>query len=369
MRYSKQLGFTLIEIMVTVLISSILMAGAMQMFISTKNTYDLQSQMVKMQNNARFVMDEMTREIRMAGYAGCNATNAPITEFQGTTDGTTSLVIDGHTYPASDTLVINSIVHHRFIIDEDATDFSADKDIVVLENSSVWPKAGDTVTIHDCSSTMTYTVASGSPYIPTTTTTANPNAKPEVEFTLPFDNTMTSADIKYREPVDVYMGDLSAAYRVEATPDGEMALYRCYDTPANISTFCNSTGIKELFIKGVMNMQIRYGINTDPLICPPPSPRVDLIPNRYDKPTAGASSVMSVRVTLLMRTPEPRWNFKAVSGKSFFLDPDLNASDTSWNKNTYDLSTDNLDIEKAYRHRLFTTVVGVRNNIYNDPCI
>ncbi len=371
----KQQGFTLIEIMAAVLISSILMLGAMQMFINTKQTYDLQSQMAKMQNNARFIMDELTREIRMAGYFGCNATPPvttaatpiTVTELLGTTDGTTPITINDKPYPASDTLVINSIAHQRFVIDEN-TDFTAGSQKIILEPSSIWPQDGDDVIIRDCTGEVSY-VVDGNPSIPTATTTTNPSANAEVDFTSIFDSTVPSTEIKYTQPIDIFIGPLAVAYMVEPTPDGELALYRCYDNSSEIgtTTFCQDTDDKELLVRGVMNMQIRYGIDTDPpgTIT---NPEYN-IPNFYTTPRVldltANERLVSVRITLLMRTPERRFDFKTSTQRSFKLDPDLDTSDTSWGVDIYDPRIHNPSIERAYRHRLFTTVVGVRQNIYN----
>lgn len=66
-----QRGLTLIEIMIAVTISLVLLAGVMQIFISSKKTYHFQEAMARLQENGRFAIDFMTRELRMAGYTGC----------------------------------------------------------------------------------------------------------------------------------------------------------------------------------------------------------------------------------------------------------------------------------------------------------
>lgn len=59
------------EIMVAVALSVILLAGVIQIFVSSKSTYRLQDNLARMQENGRFALDFLTRDVRMAGYRGC----------------------------------------------------------------------------------------------------------------------------------------------------------------------------------------------------------------------------------------------------------------------------------------------------------
>lgn len=70
---SKQSGVSLIEIMIALIIGMILTAGAIQIFISSKATYRLESALSRMQETGRFIVDTMAKEIRMAGYNGCSS--------------------------------------------------------------------------------------------------------------------------------------------------------------------------------------------------------------------------------------------------------------------------------------------------------
>lgn len=64
----KQQGFTLIELMITSLISLFLMAGIMNLFITTNKTVSLSDALSQNQETGRFAMDYLTRFIRKAGY-------------------------------------------------------------------------------------------------------------------------------------------------------------------------------------------------------------------------------------------------------------------------------------------------------------
>jgi len=71
LKHQKQQGFSLIEVMVAMLIGIILLGGAISIFISNKAVYRLESELSRMQESGRFIIDMMSHEIRMAGFNGC----------------------------------------------------------------------------------------------------------------------------------------------------------------------------------------------------------------------------------------------------------------------------------------------------------
>ena len=64
----KQQGLSIVEIMVAVTISLILLAGVSQIFLSSKTAYNVQDGMGRLQENARFALDILARNVGMAGY-------------------------------------------------------------------------------------------------------------------------------------------------------------------------------------------------------------------------------------------------------------------------------------------------------------
>ncbi|MCK5898128.1 MAG: prepilin-type N-terminal cleavage/methylation domain-containing protein, partial [Methylococcales bacterium] len=73
---TKQSGMTLIEIMIAMLIGVFLLGGVMQIFMSSRQSYRMQDNLSRMQENGRFAMDFLTRDIRMAGHQGCTTKKA-----------------------------------------------------------------------------------------------------------------------------------------------------------------------------------------------------------------------------------------------------------------------------------------------------
>ena len=66
-----QRGFSLIELMIALLISSILVLGMVQVFAASRNAYRLSEGVSRAQENSRFAMDFLQRDLRMAGHFGC----------------------------------------------------------------------------------------------------------------------------------------------------------------------------------------------------------------------------------------------------------------------------------------------------------
>jgi type IV pilus assembly protein PilW len=73
-----QTGFTLIEMLIALAMSSLVLAGLYSVYLSQKRAYDLREQVVEMQQNVRSGLTLMTREIRTAGYNPTGASGVGI---------------------------------------------------------------------------------------------------------------------------------------------------------------------------------------------------------------------------------------------------------------------------------------------------
>ncbi|MDU9048037.1 MAG: PilW family protein [Candidatus Electrothrix sp. Rat3] len=67
-RKQKENGFTLIEVMVSMVIASFVFAGIYGVYTIQQRSYTVQEQVSEMQQKARAALDYMVRDIRMAGY-------------------------------------------------------------------------------------------------------------------------------------------------------------------------------------------------------------------------------------------------------------------------------------------------------------
>lgn len=67
----RPVGLTLIEIMIALLIGTVLLVGLVQIFGASRTAYQLSEGLARVQENSRFAIDYLQRDIRMAGHFGC----------------------------------------------------------------------------------------------------------------------------------------------------------------------------------------------------------------------------------------------------------------------------------------------------------
>lgn len=72
----KQMGLSLIELMISITLGLVLMAGVVQMFVSSKSVFTTQQSMSRIQETGRLAIEFLSRDIRMAGFYGCFRPNA-----------------------------------------------------------------------------------------------------------------------------------------------------------------------------------------------------------------------------------------------------------------------------------------------------
>lgn len=71
-------GFSIVELMVAILIGLIILAGVIQVVVTSKTTFMGQEEMSFIQENARYAMDVIGKDIQGAGYKGCAGQDARI---------------------------------------------------------------------------------------------------------------------------------------------------------------------------------------------------------------------------------------------------------------------------------------------------
>lgn len=90
----QQSGFTLVELMVAMTIGLLVVAGATQLLISSQQSYRFQTALANMQDNGRFALDTLTRELRQTAYYGACAPSQTTVHLHNTADsGTPSLAL------------------------------------------------------------------------------------------------------------------------------------------------------------------------------------------------------------------------------------------------------------------------------------
>lgn len=73
---SRSAGFSLIELMVALAISTFLLLGVFQVYISLNDTARSGSALARLQENGRFAVNYLIQNLRLAGYQGCIDTSS-----------------------------------------------------------------------------------------------------------------------------------------------------------------------------------------------------------------------------------------------------------------------------------------------------
>ncbi len=76
MKIRRQQGVSLVELLVATAVGLFLTAGILQLFISSKAAYRTEEGFARLQENARYAMQVLSRDIRMFGNMGCKSLNA-----------------------------------------------------------------------------------------------------------------------------------------------------------------------------------------------------------------------------------------------------------------------------------------------------
>lgn len=74
----RQRGVSLIELMIGIALSLLLLAAVLYVFLSSRQGYDSQEQLARLQESSRFAMEAIAQDLRRSGYFGGNADIASI---------------------------------------------------------------------------------------------------------------------------------------------------------------------------------------------------------------------------------------------------------------------------------------------------
>jgi len=285
---SCQTGMTLIEIMIALLIGAFLLGGILQIFINSKQTNRMQEGLSRLQENGRFALDFLAKDIRMAGYRGCNR----LTPITGASNDSANFLFDFNT--AIQGFESTSSSAWTPAINAAITSPLGGSDVITIRQAN---EQGNLVTAHTNGST-TLTLAN------TTGLAANDvvlisDCSGAEAFQI---SSITGSDITLQSaPSRSYEnGEVSPintiSYYVRSTP---IKTDRAAISPNDRLSLYRKTGSNDAqeLIEGVDQIQILYGPDTD----------ANGTPNYYVAAgTVGLdmAQVVSIRINLTGRTLE-----------------------------------------------------------------
>jgi type IV pilus assembly protein PilW len=297
MNFNKQRGVSLVELMVSVTIGLILLAGVLSIFLSSKVTYFANEKTARLQENGRVALDLIQHDIRSAGYSGCsrmaewtstlnNSTSllwnyeTPLQGFEATGAAWAPALAAGTLNPAplagSDVLVTRAIQRDGTAWRLSVSNAGFTGNPRVLSTTAV--PVGQIMLITNCVASSVFQVTGFAPGVPATISHAVGGANPG----------NATDDLGWAYAVGSRVAPLETLiYYVANDPvSGEPSLYR-------------QTGAAQpadLLIEGVEALQISYAEDTTG----------DRIADVYRAANAVASwdDVMSVSLALLVRSEE-----------------------------------------------------------------
>ncbi|WP_221252104.1 PilW family protein [Desulfuromonas versatilis] len=330
----SQAGLGLVELLVAAAIGLILLGGLYQVFISSSNAYRHDEQLSRLQENGRFALEALTREIRMAGYRGCFASgelvntlndtgfsyafNTAVQGFEASGPGTWTPALHASITGAlggSDVLTLRSTASGAAPLTTQMPPPSADLKVPDGTSSLV---DGGIVMISNCSGGAIFQITN---YNPSNGNIVHNTGSSEVPG-----NATKDLGQAYGPGAEV-VPVTTTSYYVAANAEGLPCLYRKGATAA----------AAEELVEGVDNLQVRYGEDTDG----------DRSVDQYV--TANAVSdwagVLAVRVGLLLRSVDP-----------------LPKKDPDTRTYTFNGTTIDPPDERVLR-QVYVTTVGLRNRL------
>ena len=288
----KQSGLSLIELMIALGLGLFLVNTIIDVYSGTRQTYRTQESLARLQENARFAIDTLRKDLRLAGFVGCKNLGevTPRSSVNTVDSYSSSDVLRGfndtgqETFSPSlpqnignlfddtadaDVLVIRGAGKCASRLNLDMADFEN----LEIDNNRCGFSEDDVVMLANCESADIFSI--------------------ENEPILDRENPVA---IEAEAPLlSNYLADSGAelltltsnVYYVASDPvTGIPALFSANEA--------QQTPVGELIAEGVESFQIEYGIDNDN----------DGLPDAYDTVPADLANVLVVKIRLLMRTME-----------------------------------------------------------------
>ncbi len=292
----REKGFSLVELMVAMTIGLFLLAGLLYVYIGASQSSRFQGALSQMQTNARYAFELMSRDIRMAGFTGSLQTNpsniAPVplgsqlcslVNLFGNLDctGVSSGPLVGYSNTNPPGVCTTADTTPCYLADPDADAATSSPDSLTMvrtdtENSFAL-NPGVALTNIDFTLSAWPADSSLAPKVNEVFVAANYAHSGVFQISAINAGAATVSYIggtlntgQFGGPSAVKLYRLNgASYYIGRNLVGEPALYR---SKLGLDAGGNLTPITEELIQGVENMQITYGVDTDPDALGPPNP-------------------------------------------------------------------------------------------------
>jgi type IV pilus assembly protein PilW len=326
----KPRGFSLVELMVSLVITLILLGGIGQIFMSSKKSFTIQDSLGRQQENGRYAIDTLTADLRRAGYWGGNAQVADIS-------GSLGIVADNGSCPNDTTW--GRMIDRRIT---GMNDTSAGYACIPVSGTTGKYLRGDVLTVRFAAPWV----------VGGTSTPAFENNRLYLRSDLfrgrLFKGT-NEGDSENAISTPPAFSERESELMARAYYIGDSGR-RCGNGDVIPSLFRQTLGpngspVAEEIAYGVDHFQVRYGLDTD---------GDDSVDQYFDASDGGLDTtaewqqVIAARVWVLTRAECPETGFNHSGGAYTMADTSYNPADTA---------------DFGYRRQLYQATVRLRNHI------
>jgi type IV pilus assembly protein PilW len=330
----KQHGVTLVELMIAITIGLVLIGGLLQVYLGSKQSYNLAEAASRVQENGRFAVDTLNRDIRMADFFGClkqpdssqiqnnlNPSGPGYTEsLHSFGDGITGT--DGDGVNNSDSLSIGGAFGAGIVVEPP---FMVTSSSAIQISTGNGLEQGDIVFLSDCTQGDVFQISNTDPNTSGTVVHNTGDVTEPGNYTPPDITSCPGANTHclsktYGMDAQIYL-IRNYTYDIQTGANGRPALFQ------------NDVEI----IDNVQSMQILYGEDTDN--------DLNRVPNRYVTATnvSDWDNVVSVQLSLLMTSPE-----------------EILEQSTA---QTFQVADQSISTSDRRLRRVFTTTATIRNRV------
>jgi len=308
---TQQQGFSLIELMVSLVIGLLLVVGVLQAFVGSKQTYTMQSGLAKLQENGRFAMSFLARDLRQAGYTGCSRSSQISNTLRDPGNGNTlpsyldfNTSINGQDSASGAVIGGRTVFGNSDVVEVRFADTSGGCDLEVgkhnansatlhCQDNHTFQK-GDILVVTDCQTTAIFQQSNVNNNGTVSTIVHNTGNGTDIGNCTSFLGSPVNCPTgtKYTFSTGSVLRVLFYRYFIALNTHGEPALYR--------EEISNNSGETETqareLVEGVENMQVLYGEDDNSDGTVDHYVPIDEVTNNQE--------IISIRVSLLVRSSE-----------------------------------------------------------------
>lgn len=322
----KQTGFGLIEVMIAMTLGLVLLGGIGYVYIGSSGAFRTTDNLSRIQENARYALEIMSRDIRMAGYVGCG--------------NIASMVVKTIASPPVPAMSINNA-------------------LIGYDNGSGWTNpttiprvSGDVLSIMAAFGSGASLSGNLRPSNANVQVRGNPNNFKQGDVLVVTD--CANADVFKVTNLPGNSGTVTLAHGAGSNSGNRTGVYGSDAFVLRVDQYSyfignngalnpalyrvGLDGIAQELVENVQDMQLRYGLDTNH----------DGTVDSYSATPGNWTQVISVTINLLMRSPD---NNIATTAQS-----------VTFNNSTFNASAA-VAADRTRLFQVFSTTVGVRNRL------